>query len=213
VPAHSWVPDAAQGASITAAAFLTTVPKLGAVVAVARLVDALPAAQPWWALVGVLAVASMTVGNLAAYPQTDVRRLLGWSTVSQVGYLLAAAAVVGRSEDGWSTVGLFAAAYAATKLGAFAFVASAVPPVPARARSSTGGRCGPRASPRPPPCSSVSRPARCSPSSPPDAAGAARSRQSPNGEWLGDGGCGLRLWQASPGDDARDDLLATGPPR
>lgn len=125
VPAHSWVPDAAQGSSTTAAAFLTTVPKLGAVVAVARLVDALPESQPWWLLVGMLAVASMTVGNLAAFPQTDVRRLLGWSTVSQVGYLLAAAAVVGRSDAGWSTLGFFVAAYAVTNLAAFGLVAAA----------------------------------------------------------------------------------------
>ena len=92
-PAHFWVPDATQGASVTAAAFLTTVPKIGALVAIARLVDVLPGEVRWATVIGVLAVASMTVGNLAALAQSDVRRLLGWSTVSQVGYLLAAAAV------------------------------------------------------------------------------------------------------------------------
>lgn len=125
VPAHTWVPDAAQGSSTTVAAFLTTIPKLGAVVAVARLLQALPAEQPWWALVGVLAVASMTVGNLGAFPQTDVRRLLGWSTISQVGYLLAAAAVVNRSDEAWPALSLFVLAYAITNLTAFAVVAAA----------------------------------------------------------------------------------------
>ncbi len=83
-----------------AAAYLTTVPKVGALVAVFRLVDVLPGAQPWGWLVAVLATASMTLGNLAAYTQTDPRRLLGWSTVSQVGY--AARAGRGRRQHpGW----------------------------------------------------------------------------------------------------------------
>ena len=98
VPAHFWVPDAAEGASATAAAFLTTVPKVGAVVAVMRLLDELPGAPRWASVLGVFAVASMTLGNLAALVQPDVRRLLGWSTVSQVGYLLAVAAVARCSD-------------------------------------------------------------------------------------------------------------------
>ena len=49
-------------------------------------------------LIAVLAVASMTLGNFAAYWQSDPRRLLGWSTVSQVGYLLVPVAVAGRSD-------------------------------------------------------------------------------------------------------------------
>ena len=100
VPAHFWVPDATEGASVTAAAFLTTIPKVGAVVAVARLVTELPGDLRWASVLGVVAVASMTIGNLAAFAQTDVRRLLGWSTVSQVGYLLAAAAVAERTALG-----------------------------------------------------------------------------------------------------------------
>lgn len=86
IPGHFWVPDAAQGSTTTAAAYLTTVTKVGAVVAIYRLVAALPGGLDWSVLIGVLAVASMTLGNLAAYGQDDARRLLGWSTVSQVGY-------------------------------------------------------------------------------------------------------------------------------
>ncbi len=66
-PVHFWVPDAAQGAGGTAAAFLTTVPKVGALLAVYRLVTVLPATVEWPLLVGVLAVASMT---LATSPNT-----------------------------------------------------------------------------------------------------------------------------------------------
>ncbi len=124
VPAHFWVPDATEGASVTAAAFLTTVPKVGAVVAVTRLVAVLPGDLRWAVVLGVLAVASMTVANLAALAQTDVRRLLGWSTVSQVGYLLAAAAVVERTDLGQPALLFFLAGYALTNLAAFAAVAA-----------------------------------------------------------------------------------------
>ncbi len=125
VPAHFWVPDATQGASVTAAAFLTTVPKIGALVAITRLVDVLPGELRWATVLGVLAVASMTIGNLAALAQNDVRRLLGWSTVSQVGYLLAAAAVAGISDLGRPALLFFLAGYAFTNLAAFAVAAAA----------------------------------------------------------------------------------------
>ena len=97
VPAHFWVPDAAQAANGVAAVFLTTVPKIGALVAAYRVADVLPHTVAWPLLIAVFAVASMTLGNLAAYGQRDPRRLLGWSTVSQVGYLLVPVAVAGRS--------------------------------------------------------------------------------------------------------------------
>lgn len=122
VPAHMWVPDAAQGSSVTAAAYLTTVPKVGALVAVYRFVQLLPDPLDWRLLVGVLAVASMTLGNLAALGQDDVRRLLGWSTVSQVGYLLGVVAVAGRSSLALPALLLYLAAYSVTNLAAFAVV-------------------------------------------------------------------------------------------
>ncbi|WP_304481703.1 proton-conducting transporter membrane subunit, partial [Cryobacterium sp. Y11] len=75
-------------------------------------------------LVGVLAAASMTLGNLAAFWQDDVRRLLGWSTVSQVGYLLLPIAVAGRSDLALPSLLLYLAGYAATNLTAFAVVAA-----------------------------------------------------------------------------------------
>ena len=124
VPAHFWVPDATEGASVTAAAFLTTVPKIGALVAVTRLVAVLPGELRWATVLGVLAVASMTIGNLAALAQTDVRRLLGWSTVSQVGYLLAAAAVTLLSDLGRPALLFFLGGYAVTNLAAFAVAAA-----------------------------------------------------------------------------------------
>ena len=124
VPAHPWVPDAVEGSWTVTGAFLTTVPKLGAVLAIARLLETLPGDRTWPLLVGAIAAASMTVGNLAALGQRYVRRLLAWSTISQVGYLLAAAAAVTGSDDALPALLLFLAAYAVTNLGCFAVLAA-----------------------------------------------------------------------------------------
>lgn len=120
VPAHFWVPDAAQGSSGTVAAFLTTVPKIGALVGIYRLVLAMPDTVPWPLLVAFLAIASMTLGNLAAYAQQDPRRLLGWSTVSQVGFLLVPAAVAGRASLALPSLLFYLAGYTVTNIAAFA---------------------------------------------------------------------------------------------
>jgi len=124
VPLHFWVPDATEGAGTPAAAFLTTVPKVGALVAAARLVEVLPGSLPWPLLVGVLAAATMTLGNLAALAQSDVRRLLGWSTVSQVGYLLMPVAVVGAGAGAVPALLTYLAGYAVSNLTAFAVLAA-----------------------------------------------------------------------------------------
>lgn len=126
VPAHFWVPDAAQAAGSTAAAFLTTVPKIGALVAVYRLLTVMPDTVAWPLLVAILATLSMTLGNLAAFGQRDPRRLLGWSTVSQVGYLLVPVAVAGRSPLALPSLLFYLAGYTVTNIAAFA-VAGALP--------------------------------------------------------------------------------------
>jgi NADH-quinone oxidoreductase subunit N len=127
VPAHFWVPDVAEGATTTVAAFVTTVPKVGAVGAVYRLLDGPLADAPgdWPLVVAVLATLSMTLGNLAAFFQDSVKRLLGYSTVSQVGYLLMVPVVAGRSDLALPSLALYLAAYAATNTGAFAVVVAA----------------------------------------------------------------------------------------
>ncbi len=125
VPGHFWVPDASQGASPTAAALLTTLPKVGGVLAAYRLLGAVPSSVvDGPLLLAVLAALTMTLGNLAAFGQDDPRRLLGWSTVSQAGYLLMAVAVAGRSTLALPAVGFYLAAYAVTNLGAFAVTAA-----------------------------------------------------------------------------------------
>jgi NADH-quinone oxidoreductase subunit N len=124
VPAHFWVPDVTDGTSAPVAAFVTTVPKIGALAALLRLLTiAIPAAVDWPLLIAVLAAATMTLGNLAAFFQTSVKRLLAYSTISQVGYLLMAVAVASRSTLAARSLLFYLAAYAATNLGAFAVVA------------------------------------------------------------------------------------------
>jgi NADH-quinone oxidoreductase subunit N len=123
MPAYSWVPDVADGAPAPMAAFLTAVPKVGALIVLARLVVALPAAEVGWRpLVAVLAAATMTLGNLAALRQNDVRRLLGWSSISQAGYALMAIVALGRSELAVPALLYFVGAYVAGNLAAFGVV-------------------------------------------------------------------------------------------
>ncbi len=126
VPAHFWVPDVTEGTSAPVAAFVTTVPKIGAFAALIRLLTtAIPAAAANWPLlVAILAAATMTLGNLAAFYQTSVKRLLAYSTISQAGYLLMAVAVASRSTLAARSLLFYLAAYAATNLGAFAVVAA-----------------------------------------------------------------------------------------
>ena len=125
VPAHFWVPDVTDGTSAPVAAFVTTVPKIGALAAMLRLLTtALPgAAVDWPLLAAILAAATMTLGNLAAFFQTSVKRLLAYSAISQVGYLLMAIAVASRSALAARALLFYLAAYAATNLGAFAVAA------------------------------------------------------------------------------------------
>ncbi|MFI7142377.1 NADH-quinone oxidoreductase subunit N [Streptomyces massasporeus] len=123
-PAHFWVPDVTDGAMAPVAAYVTTLPKVGGLIAGFRLLhQALPGTDVNWPLLlAVLAAASMTLGNLAAFFQTSVKRLLAYSTVSQVGYLLMALAVATRSDLAQQALLFYLAAYAVTNLGAFAVV-------------------------------------------------------------------------------------------
>lgn len=124
VPAHFWVPDVTEGARPPVGAVVTTIPKIGAIVALYRLVSAPlpPTGLDWALLVAVIAAISMTLGNLAAFFQTNVRRLLAYSTIAQVGYLLMGVAAAGRSTLALPALLLYLAAYAVTNLGAFAVV-------------------------------------------------------------------------------------------
>lgn len=124
VPFHFWAPDTYDGAPLPVAAYLSVLPKLAGLVALARV---LPAALPgdaegWSTALAVVAAVTMTVGNLAALRQRDVVRLLAYSSIAQSGYLLMGVAAIPGSEQGLGALLYYAAAYAVTNLAAFAVV-------------------------------------------------------------------------------------------
>ncbi len=125
VPFHFWAPDAYDGAPVSVAAFLSVVPKVGAIFAIAQVVRDLPADTGWPPVVAALAALSMTYGNLAALVQENVVRLLAYSSIAQSGYFLLGVVAVGKSDLALPALVVFAAAYAAMNLGAFAIVALA----------------------------------------------------------------------------------------
>ncbi|MCH0570498.1 NADH-quinone oxidoreductase subunit N [Streptomyces sp. MUM 136J] len=124
VPAHFWVPDVTEGAPAPVAAYVTTLPKVGGLIAGYRLLhQALPGSDVNWPLLlAILAAVTMTLGNFAAFFQRSVTRLLAYSTISQVGYLLMALAVATRTDLAQRSLLCYLAAYAATNLGVFAVV-------------------------------------------------------------------------------------------
>jgi len=124
-PFHFWAPDAYDGAPVAVAAFLSIAPKVGAIFALTQVVRDLPAETGWPLVVAALAVLSMTYGNLVALVQDNVVRLLAYSSIAQSGYFLLGVVAVGESWLALSSLVVFAAAYAAMNLGAFAVVALA----------------------------------------------------------------------------------------
>lgn len=123
VPFHFWVPDAYQGGPLSIAAYLSVVPKVGALFALTQVLRDLPMESGWPAAIAGLAVLSMTYGYLAALAQDNVVRLLAYSSIAQSGYFLLGILAVGSSSLALPSIILFAAAYAAMNLGAFAIVA------------------------------------------------------------------------------------------
>jgi len=122
VPFHFWAPDAYDGAPVSIAAFMSVVPKIGAIFALAQVVRDLPSGTGWSLAIAVVAVLTMTYGYLAALVQTNVVRLLAYSSVAQAGYFLLGVVAVGSSPLAFKAMIVFAGAYAAMNLGVFAVV-------------------------------------------------------------------------------------------
>ncbi len=122
VPFHTWAPDVYQGAPTPVTAFMSVTSKAAAFAALLRLL--VVALGPAQALTGtvlaVLAVLTMTVGNIVALAQDDVKRLLAYSSIAQAGYVLVALAGGGNLAP--SAVLFYLLGYALTNLGAFAVI-------------------------------------------------------------------------------------------
>jgi len=122
VPFHFWAPDAYEGAPISVAAYLSVVPKIGAIFALAQVVRELPIDAGWQWIIAGIAVLTMTYGYLAALVQHNVVRLLAYSSIAQAGYFLLGVIAVGISPLAFESLIVFSAAYVVMNLGAFAIV-------------------------------------------------------------------------------------------
>jgi len=122
-PFHVWTPDVYQGAPAPVVGLMSTAPKAAAFAVLLRILySGFPMYQHRWAaLIWIIAVISMTVGNLGALLQTDVKRLLAYSSIAHAGYLLVAFTAFGA--DGISAACFYTAAYAAMNVGAFLVLA------------------------------------------------------------------------------------------
>jgi NADH-quinone oxidoreductase subunit N len=121
-PFHVWTPDVYEGAPSPVVALLSTAPKAAAFAVLLRIVyELFPNLHSVWSpLLWIVSGLSMTVGNLAALRQQNVKRMLAYSSIAHAGYLLAAFAGLGTS--GIAAASFYAAAYAAMNVGIFAVI-------------------------------------------------------------------------------------------
>ncbi|GLY96258.1 NADH-quinone oxidoreductase subunit N [Actinoplanes sp. NBRC 103695] len=121
VPLHAWAPATYDGAPLPVAAYLSTASKLGGVVALAAIVSRLDTGP----LIPILAVLTMTVGNLVALRQTRMVRLLAWSSVAQAGYILAP---LSAGVHGVEAALAYATFFVVLEFIAFAVIVALLPP-------------------------------------------------------------------------------------
>ncbi len=121
-PFQGWAPDVYQGASAPVSGFLTAGPKAAAFAVMIRVfVDSFSSiSERWLPVVWVCALATMLVGNLAAILQSNIKRMLAYSSIAHAGYVLVA--VAANSGDGSAAAMFYLAGYAFTNIGAFAVV-------------------------------------------------------------------------------------------
>jgi NADH-quinone oxidoreductase subunit N len=122
VPFHQWAPDVYEGSPTSITAYLSVASKAASFALLLRLflVPFLPARTDWELLLSAVAVASLTVGNLAAITQSNVKRLLAYSSIAHVGYILLG--IVAGNETGMKGVAFYLFAYTFMNTGAFAVV-------------------------------------------------------------------------------------------
>lgn len=118
-PFHMWLPDVYQGAPTPIAMFISSGPKLAAFAMAFRILEdgVGPLSGQWQLLLAILAAASMIIGNLIAIAQTNLKRMLAYSTVSHVGFLLVGFA--GGGETGYASALFYAISYAIMSVAAF----------------------------------------------------------------------------------------------
>lgn len=125
VPFHQWAPDVYEGAPTTITAYVSVASKTASFALFLRLFFYAfwPVRVPWIGIIAVVAVASLTLGNFAAVTQTNVKRLLAYSSISHVGYILLGVVAAMTGTDGNETafkgIAFYLLVYAFMTIGAF----------------------------------------------------------------------------------------------
>jgi NADH-quinone oxidoreductase subunit N len=124
VPFHMWTPDVYEGAPTPVTAFFATAPKVAGMALLARVMHDAFGAVPgqWGQIVGVLAVASMFLGAFAAIGQTNIKRLMAYSSIAHMGFALLGLA--SGTEAGVKSMLVYMAIYVTMNVGTFAFILS-----------------------------------------------------------------------------------------
>ena len=122
VPFHMWAPDAYEGAPTTVTAYLSVASKAASIAFLLRIFlgPLASARQVWEPLLAVVAVATLTIGNLAAINQTNIKRLLAYSSISHAGYMLLG--LVAGNQTGINGIAVYVMVYTFMTLGAFLVV-------------------------------------------------------------------------------------------
>lgn len=122
VPFHQWAPDVYEGAPTTIAAFISAGPKAAGFAAFIRIfMEALPDIQSeWTGVIVLLAMLTMTVGNVIAIAQTNIKRMLAYSSIAHAGYVLIGLAAA--NSDGTSSAMIYLLVYCVMNIGAFGAV-------------------------------------------------------------------------------------------
>ena len=122
VPFHMWTPDVYEGAPTPITAFFASAPKMAAMALIVRVtVDAFgPALADWQQIITFIAIASMVLGAFAAIGQTNIKRLMAYSSIGHMGYALVGLAA--GTQDGVRGVAIYMLIYLVMTLGTFAFV-------------------------------------------------------------------------------------------
>jgi len=121
-PFQIWTPDVYEGAPAPVTGFMSTGPKAAAFAVLLRVLFATNAPRDWFWLVWVAAALSMTLGNLGALVQSNVKRMLAYSSIAHAGYLLVAFVAIRQLDMGISAAMFYTASYAAMNVGAFAVI-------------------------------------------------------------------------------------------
>jgi NADH-quinone oxidoreductase subunit N len=124
VPFHAWVPDVYEGAPTAVTAFMTVGPKAAGFAALVRvLTQAVPSLNfDWTLLLWVIAVLTMTLGNVVAVLQTNLKRMLAYSAIAHAGYILIG--IVANSQAGFGAVLFYLVVYTVMNLGALSIILS-----------------------------------------------------------------------------------------